>query len=512
MLSRFCQAGCVELFEKMEGRNTVNKKRDFKAIPLAYRCFKAYLRFLFEHVMYKDVRYLHMENVLENGIPTLIASNHQNGLCDALAILMSFKERKVRFIVRADVFSLSPAANKFLRSIGLLPAFRMNHEGENALKNNASTFEDSEKDLADGNSVVIFPEGGHQTGHWLGNFSFGYTKMAFDSAEMLNFESDVMILPSCNHYSDYFGIRQKCLVEYGAPISLKPYYELYKEKPRTAQRQVNKLVCEQIKNMMFRVRDLEYYDELEFIRNSSYGEEYARGKGFDPDYLPDKMISDKELVARLEEKTGRDKIKYFILSKSTGWDIGNENLEEGKCYSIVNPDEVPEGRPVAYEKVKAYRNGLEFAGIDEAELDSPGTAAEIFGKILGLILLLPLAIVALWPSIVSWFFPMRFEKKMEDRMFQGTLLMALNALFVFPILGMITLAVVWPLWGFIPAICWVLLFPALCVFEWNYVKWLGGLRKDFAFRKALRSGKIEDIKKARSEMNEELDKLLKYAE
>lgn len=162
--------------------------------------------------------------------------------------------------------------------------------------------------------------------------------------------------------------------------------------------------------------------------------------------------------------------------------------------------------------MKAYRNGLEFAGIDEAELDSPGTAAEIFGKILGLILLLPLAIVALWPSIVSWFFPMRFEKKMEDRMFQGTLLMALNALFVFPILGMITLAVVWPLWGFIPAICWVLLFPALCVFEWNYVKWLGSLRKDFAFRKALRSGKIEDIKKARSEMNEELDKLLKYAE
>jgi len=67
-------------------------------------------------------------------------------------------------------------------------------------------------------------------------------------------------------------------------------------------------------------------------------------------------------------------------------------------------------------------------------------------------------------------------------------------------------------WEFIQAICWVLLFPALCVFEWNYVKWLGSLRKDFAFRKALRSGEIEDIKKARSEMNEELDKLLKYAE
>lgn len=496
----------------MEGRSSVNKREDCKKTSLAYRCFKAYLRFLFEHVMYKDVRYLHMENVPENGVPTLIASNHQNGLSDALAILMSFKNRKVRFIVRADALSLSPAANKFLRSIGLLPAFRINHEGEIALENNASTFKDSEKNLADGNSVVIFPEGGHQTGHWLGNFSFGYTKMAFDSAEMLNFENDVMILPSCNHYSDYFGIRQKCLVEYGSPISLKPYYELYKVKPRTAQRQVNKLVCEQIKNMMYRVRDIEYYDELEFIRNSSYGEEYARWKGLDPKYLPDKMVSDKELVARLEEKLGRDKIKYFILSKSTSWNIEDENLEEGKCYSIVNPDDVPKGRPVAYEKVKAYKNGLEFAGINEAELDSPKMAAGIFVKILGLLLLLPLAIVALWPSLVSWLFPMHFEKKMEDRMFQGTLLMTLNALFVFPILGIITLAVAWPFVGFIPALCWVLLFPALCVFEWNYVTWVGGLRKDFAFRKALRSGKIEDIKKARSEMNEELDKLLKYAE
>jgi 1-acyl-sn-glycerol-3-phosphate acyltransferase len=507
-------AGWLEiLLDKMVGKSSLNKERSYNNISLAYRCFKAYLRFLFEHVMYRKVHYINTQSVPENGVPTLIASNHQNGLSDALAILMSFrKKKKVRFIVRADVFSIAPGVNRFLRSIGLLPAFRINHEGEKSLSNNASTFRDSEKDLADGNSVVIFPEGGHQTGHWLGNFSFGYTRMAFDAAEMLNFEKDIVILPACNHYSSYFGIRQEYLVEYGTPISLKPYYELYKVKPRTAQRQVNKLVCEQIKNMMYRVTDLEYYDELEFIRNSSYGREYARRRGLNPDSFTDKFESDKDLVGMLEKATGRDVIKYYINSRSTGWEVADGPLVEGTCYSIVNPKEVPAEKPIAYERARVFKNGLESAGIDEKYLDKPATAGGIFMKILGMLLLLPVAIVALWPSAVSWLVPKHFEKKMEDRMFQGTLLMAINALFIYPILAIITLAVVWPLWGFVQAICWVLLFPALCVFEWNYVGWFKGLRKDFAAKKAQKAGKIKEIINARSAMSEELDKLLKYAE
>ena len=103
-------------------------------VPALYSGFKSYVRFLTEKIYYRKVYYLNTENVPEDGTPLLIVSDHQNSLNDALGILMSISDRVVHVIVRADVFALSPIADKFLRSIGLLPAFRLNWEGEAALE------------------------------------------------------------------------------------------------------------------------------------------------------------------------------------------------------------------------------------------------------------------------------------------------------------------------------------------------------------------------------------------
>ena len=139
-------------------------------MPAPYRWFKSYVRFLTEKVYYRKTYCINGENVPQDGTPLLIVSDHQNSLNDALGILMSIRDRLVHFIVRADVFALSPVADKFLRSIGLLPAFRLNWEGEAALSNNGATFRDSEKSLIEGNTVVIYPEAGHQDRHFLGTF------------------------------------------------------------------------------------------------------------------------------------------------------------------------------------------------------------------------------------------------------------------------------------------------------------------------------------------------------
>ena len=123
--------------------------------------------------------------------------------------------------------------------------------------------------------------------------------MAFEAAEMGNFEKEIFILPSCNHYSAYRYLRTDMLVEYGTPISIKPFYELYKMKPRTAQRHVNALVREQIKSMMLSVDDIDNYEAIDFIRQGRYGQEFAKRAGLDPDQLPQKLQSDRNLVAAL---------------------------------------------------------------------------------------------------------------------------------------------------------------------------------------------------------------------
>ncbi len=399
-----------------------------------YRVFKSYLRMLHNKVYYKDISIIQAENIPSNGTPLLIVSNHQNCLNDPLGILFSINDRKINFITRADVFALHPIANKFLRSIGLLPAFRLNYDGEASLGKNDETFKMSERALIEGNTVVMFPEAGHQDKHWLGDFSLGYTKLAFEAAEMGNFETDIKILPSCNHYSYYFGIRNQFLIKFGTPISLQPYYELYKTRPRTAQREVNKLVREQIENLMLNVTDLENYEAIDFIRNS-YGVDYATSEGYNVQLLSDKMEADKRLVAIIESAKR----------------------------------EQPEIVQDAFAHAVELQSLLAKMRIDFATLCKQPAMLKNIAKLVGLVLLLPLWLVSMLSAGPIYGVAMGlFKSKSKDKMFQGTFLFAISALFTIPLVAIATLIIGTWLVNIWFAIVYVLITPLLLIFAWQY--------------------------------------------
>lgn len=443
-------------------------------MPVLYRAFKSYVRFLVEKVYYRRTYYINKDKVPVDGTSLLVVSDHQNSMNDALGILMSIEDRVVHFIVRADVFALSKFADKFLRSIGLLPAFRLNWEGEEALQNNGATFRDSEKSLLEGSTVVIFPEAGHQDKHWLGTFSYGYTKMAFDAAEMGNFEKEIFILPSCNHYSDYNGLRTDMLVKYGTPISLKPYYELYKTKPRTAQREVNALVREQIKGMMLSIDDLEHYEAIDYIRQCPYGQDFARTHGLDPEELPQKLDSDKKLVAALAEAFSRD----------------NAGMSE------------------IYGEALSMEKAVRDAGIREQHLEAVPGMGNIVAQLAVLLALAPLAVFALWPALPAWFIPKYFADRAEDKMFSGTFVIALNALFIFPVFGIVTFIITLVNSGFVAAVAYVALFPALCLFEWAYARWIREFIQDVKAVNASKSGLLAGLRKRREALYVKIDKII----
>lgn len=444
-------------------------------VPALYSGFKSYVRFLTEKIYYRKVYYLNTENVPEDGTPLLVVSDHQNSLNDALGILMSIRDRVVHVIVRADVFALSPIADKFLRSIGLLPAFRLNWEGEAALKNNGATFRDSEKSLLDGSTVAIYPEAGHQDRHWLGTFSYGYTKMAFEAAEMGNFEKEIFILPSCNHYSEYAGLRNEMLIKYGTPISLKPYYELYKTKPRTAQREVNTLVREQINSLMLNIQDAENYDAIDAIRQGEYGIIYAKNQNMDPTQLPQKLVADKKLVAAL--------------------DAAKES----------NPSMVQS----VYESARAVYGELKKKGIDESALTQTPGVGNLLVQIAVVAFLFPLAVFSLWPALPAWFIPKYFSDKAEDKMFHGTFLIALNALLIFPVCGLLTFFVTWVKTSLLAGLIYVALFPALCLFEWAYVGWIKDIIHGFNAIRAEKSGVLGCLRDSRKQLFRDIDNIVK---
>lgn len=166
-----------------------------------YQWYKHYARFMNRHLMYR-VEYIGKENLPALGEPCMIVSNHQNCANDPLNLLLGLENESHPYVItRGNVFSWHKLITKFFLWLGMLPAFRLDFEGQESLSKNAETI-----------------------------------------AARDGFAHNIKIVPSAHHYADYFEPGVDVVIRFGQPISLSDYYELYKTKLRTAQRQVNELV------------------------------------------------------------------------------------------------------------------------------------------------------------------------------------------------------------------------------------------------------------------------------
>jgi len=450
------------------------RTKTYQRGSISYRMFKSYTRFFHDRIYYRRTYTINAANIPKPGIPLMIVSNHQNCLNDAAGILFSLRDRKPYFIMRADVFDYHPILNKFFRGLGLLPAFRIAFEGVEALHKNTDTFKQSTQELYNGSTLVMFPEAGHQEKRRLNDFTFGFTKMAFEAAAIGDFDKEIFILPSCNHYSDYFQLQEQILIKYGTPISLKPFYDLYQSKPRTAQRQLSALVRKQIETLMLDIRDLDNYEAIHFIRNT-YGKKFASYHLYDSEILPDRLLSDRLLVAGLEK-----------------------NKAEGKEEVLAK----------LYADALTLSQGMNEMKINDDLFDRCPSWVTIGGRLLLLLLLLPLWVFSLWPNALHLITPNILINRMTDKMFYGTFILAISLVVTIPILYTLTFVLAWVYTNIWWALIYLISLPRLGLFAWYYRLFFIRTIQALRFQVNLKTKRINDLSKLRKDMIDGLDVLL----
>ena len=450
-------------------------KRTPRDHSLFLKAFRVYLQYVNSGLYFRKEHIIGLENVPVDGTPCVVVSNHQNCLNDPLCVCLQLTDRRMNFIARANVFK-NPIFNKALRAMGLLPAYRMSHEGFSAINKNRSTMDAAGQALTDGETLMLYPEADHQDKRWLGNFKIGYLRIAFEAAEKMGFEQDVMILPSCNHYSNYFHARTDMLIKFDKPISLKPYYQRYKESPREVMTEINALVRSRIQDMMLHVSDLEHYDEIDFLRETGYGHKYAREHGFKPNYLPSRLLSDQQLVDKMQNAT----------------------------------KEQPEEMNKIYNDTKRYALGIKELGIrDWLFRHNPGFEAPLL-RGLGLLLLLPLFIVSILPTCLMFIIPKLFIRKLiKDQMFVSSFNVGVSAFVSVPLCLIPPVVLLWVFFGFWWALAYFVAFPFMFILAWNYMRLFVKFVGSCIFLRRKNRARIAELRELRTSIFERLDKMVK---
>ena len=419
---------------------------------LGYRLFKHYVRFWLDHVMYRRHYILGKENIPAIGDHCVIPANHQNAAIDPVAMVLSHPQPVHPYVLAmGGVFTWSKIINMIWDWVGMLPAFRMDFEGvDEALNRTKYVIDFAAEKITEGNPVMLFPEANHHVEHWMRIWQVGYLEIAFQAAEKMNFEKDVKIIPLGHHYSSYYGARGSYILHYGKPFSLQPYYEEYKQHPRTTMRKINPLIREQVKGMMLYTDDLEHEGLFDFVRLSQVGIDHAKAMNFDPDYLPDRLKSDQQVFAMLDHGTAIDPKKTEKLMQT--W------------HDIRQAEDELHLREHAFE------------GARERLRKTGWCICHTAISLLLHIILLPLWLFTLIPVGVFYYIPPMFMPGKEDpyyKVYTQSMQLIVSILVLMPlfaIAGLLVMGLCWGWWW--QAVVWILLWPLFGIFAWYNGSWM----------------------------------------
>lgn len=373
-----------------------------------YDLLMAYLRMAHNIVYYRKFRVDNPENIPAKGTPTLVIANHQNGMMDAMAILHTLYRQDRRqpvFIARGDIFKKDAVA-KALRFLKILPVFRTRDGGRSDIEKDLAIFNQAAEILQKGRSLVIFPEAGHQQGHYMSTFKKGFSRIAFTAEETNDYKLNLQILPLNIHYSNYFEARENLTVTCGEPFTFEEFFDMYKETPNPAYLALNAKSRARVKEMTPDIDIPEYYKEIDELTRIMR-EPVLEHKGVDAKVLSNQKKADMETIAAVRKLR----------------------------------DEQPERFSALMDNMRQYLELLKQTGLNSWAVNRKVSGFKMVVHLLCSILLLPIFLFGYLNNLLPSWLAKHFAHKIKDPMMHSTFQYSIGTAFTFPIWYIILLVV-----------------------------------------------------------------------
>lgn len=419
------------------------KLKKIQDFSFAYECFRIlYFRPVFNHVYYKKVVVNGFEN-LPNDRPVILAPNHQNALMDPLALVSKLKHQPV-FLARQDVFR-GGVISAFLHWVKIMPIYRI-RDGIESLTKNDEIFNKSLDVLKDNKQLCLMAEGNHGNRRHLRPLMKGLLRIAFMAQSAFKSAPGVIIIPVGLEYSHYYKFRQTLIINFGQPIEINQYYDLYSRDAPRAFNLLKEHLCSAMSSVMLDIRSEKYYEAIYFLQQIAFdAKEHRQSRS--QSQLLNRFAASQALVKKIDLLAVQDENKMQQLN----------------------------------EMALAYRDGLQHFKLREWLFYNPlYSFFNLFVHTLTLLIFLPVFIFGYLNNLVLYYLPLKPITKIKDLQFHSSVIFAIGW-FMAPIYYLILFLLVWlisksSIFALVYAVTSVITGVIAFDYYISWLKWKGKLR------------------------------------
>lgn len=433
---------------------------------MLYRIFK-WLFLLAVRGYFRSIHINGLENIPTSG-PIVFVANHNSAFMDPIILAVHIK-RPLFFLARGESFK-SKLVSFFFGRLHMIPIYRPEITPDLAHKNE-QVFQKCYDHLKKGKTILIFPEGISRTERNLQKLKTGTARIVLGAEAQNDFKLNVKIVPIGINYSNPHHFKSDVFVNFGVPIGVLEYQDLYKEDEMTSVSKLTTKIELELKKLLIIVNNEKLNNLITQIEN------LYRSKLREESQKTDKAIQDfyfsKEIVKAVEY------IQKEFPNKAMDFEV----------------------------KISNYFNRLKQLNLRDTQIRANSIRIEIWTNILYFILGFPLYLYGYTTNIIPFRLSEFLSKKIFVRKdFIGSMKLAFG-MFVFLLFYILEIVI----FGMLTHWYWALLFAMTLyptgVFTIHFIKRYyylkGSIRYINLFIK--KSNLIANLKLIRKELIDELE-------